>query len=205
MPSAKSRGTVQQLVFVLRRHNYSLKRTAAYRRLCYHAVTRQRPLSSSVSAHGPGFSHLGHVCCRGARWRGVPSVCPPGSGPCQSQRTRSLFSLAWAGVACCRSGCTGSCLCIAALSSVGSMVVCVRTPGRYNGVLVCLCRWARYNLGYHCAGAHGFVRSVLVGVSAVVISPNCCGEVSACALTIRSSGPLRMGCGRLLFTAAAAA
>ena len=29
--------------------NYSLKRTAAYRRLCYHAVTRQRPLSSSVS------------------------------------------------------------------------------------------------------------------------------------------------------------
>src|SRR5678816_641543 len=29
-------------------HNYSLKRTAAYRRLCYHAVTRQRPLSSSV-------------------------------------------------------------------------------------------------------------------------------------------------------------
>ena len=30
------------------RPNYSLKRTAAYRRLCYHAVTRQRPLSSSV-------------------------------------------------------------------------------------------------------------------------------------------------------------
>jgi len=32
-------------------HNYSLKRTAAYRRLCYHAVTRQRPLSSSVRPH----------------------------------------------------------------------------------------------------------------------------------------------------------
>ena len=31
--------------------NYSLKRTAAYRRLCYHGVTRQRPLSSSVRAH----------------------------------------------------------------------------------------------------------------------------------------------------------
>jgi len=33
------------------RPNYSLKRTAAYRRLCYHAVTRQRPLSSSVMPH----------------------------------------------------------------------------------------------------------------------------------------------------------
>ena len=30
------------------RSNYSLKRTAAYRLLCYHAVMRQRPLSSSV-------------------------------------------------------------------------------------------------------------------------------------------------------------
>ena len=35
--------------------NYSLKRTAAYRRLCYHAVTRQRPLSSSVSCHVEGL------------------------------------------------------------------------------------------------------------------------------------------------------
>ena len=30
------------------RPNCSLKRTAAYRRLCYHASSRQRPLSSSV-------------------------------------------------------------------------------------------------------------------------------------------------------------
>jgi len=30
------------------RPNCSLKRTAAYRRLCYHAPSRQRPLSSSV-------------------------------------------------------------------------------------------------------------------------------------------------------------
>jgi len=31
--------------------NYSLKRTAANRRQCYHALSRQRPLSSSVSDH----------------------------------------------------------------------------------------------------------------------------------------------------------
>ena len=31
--------------------NSSLKRTAAYRRLCYHAPSRQRPLSSSVRPH----------------------------------------------------------------------------------------------------------------------------------------------------------
>ena len=36
--------------------NYSLKRTAAYRRLCYHAVTRQRPLSSSVRPRKQLFS-----------------------------------------------------------------------------------------------------------------------------------------------------
>ena len=35
-------------LFATLRSNYSLKRTAAYRWLCYHAVTRQRPLSSSV-------------------------------------------------------------------------------------------------------------------------------------------------------------
>jgi len=36
--------------------NSSLKRTAAYRRLCYHAVTRQRPLSSSVRPRKQLFS-----------------------------------------------------------------------------------------------------------------------------------------------------
>ena len=38
------------------RANYSLKRTAASRRLCYHAVTRQRPLSSSVRPRKQLFS-----------------------------------------------------------------------------------------------------------------------------------------------------
>jgi len=39
--------------------NYSLKRTAAYRRLCYHAIARQRPLSSSVMFHGVLMRILG--------------------------------------------------------------------------------------------------------------------------------------------------
>ena len=43
-------------LFVTLRSNYSLKRTAAYRRLCYHAVTRQRPLSSSVRPRKQLFS-----------------------------------------------------------------------------------------------------------------------------------------------------
>jgi len=41
--------------------NYSLKRTAAYRRLCYHAVTRQRPLSSSVRWHDLSASLSSHA------------------------------------------------------------------------------------------------------------------------------------------------
>jgi len=42
--------------------NYSLKRTAAYRRLCYHAPSRQRPLSSSVRAQMSSASYPCPAC-----------------------------------------------------------------------------------------------------------------------------------------------
>jgi len=57
--------------------NYSLKRTAAYRRLCYHAATRQRPLSSSVRlGWGKCFGRVAlAVSSRSVPSPGARSVC----------------------------------------------------------------------------------------------------------------------------------
>ena len=56
--------------------NYSLKRTAAYRRLRYHAVTRQRPLSSSVRARVLLMNSLKDRCTEARKSAGYKTVPP---------------------------------------------------------------------------------------------------------------------------------